>query len=126
MITKHHDGHGLNEQICIFPLEDGELAGSNTAHRYSFSYQSPGGESAVEIGYLQFQKGPRNVEGSTPGLTANAVLAALVDHLRRFQAGPYASRQTACAITKLEEAMHWIRDRADERARRGVLGTYQK
>jgi len=122
MITTHHDGHGLNEQILILPDEPGP---GGASHSYEFRYLLPDGLES-RVGLLQFQKGPRNVKGSTPGLTANAVLAAVVHHLRGFQEGDYRNRQTACAITHIEEAIHWIKDRADERAKRGVLGTYEK
>ena len=36
------------------------------------------------------------------------------------------SRESALAITKLEEALHWLRQRSIDRAIRGVQGTYNK
>jgi len=121
MITTHHDGHGLNESIEIKANKPGP---GGASHYYEFWIRE--GENTARVGTLQFQEGPRNVEGSTPGLTSAAVVAALVDHLSGFQKGEYANRETALAITKLEEALHWIRHRADERASRNVLGTYAK
>ena len=121
-ITTHYDGFGLNEQIIIRPGPPGP---GGAAHLYNFVYRCADG-TEEPVGYLQFQEGPRNVEGSTCGLTAAAVIAALVDHLQGFQKGPFSNRETACTITKLEEADHWLRHRAQSRAARGVLGTYQK
>ena len=121
-ITTHHDGYGLNESIQIVADEPGP---GGAAHRYQLlMVDAPG--SVREVGLLQFQLGPRGVEGSTPGLTVNAVLAVLIDHLQGFQSGEYKCRENALVITKLEEAMHWVRHRADARAKRGVLGTYAK
>lgn len=116
-IDDHHDGHGLNESIDIV-TDDPD--GSGAAHRYDLFID---GNS---IGFIQFQRGPRNEPGSTPGATEAAVLAVLVDRLRGFQAGPYSCRENAIQLTKLEECLHWTKARADARAKRGVLGRNQK
>ncbi len=113
----HHDGHGLNESIEI-RTDDPDPSGA--AHFYTAMI-----EGRV-IADVQFQKGPRNVEGSIPGLTEAAMLAILIDRLRGFQSGPYSCRENAIQLTKLEEVLHWTKARADERAKRGVLGRNQK
>lgn len=125
-IDTHHDGHGLNESIRI---ETDLPDASGAAHRYTLSMDSTNIENATGrevIGVIQFQQGPRNVEGSTPGATEAALLAVLIDRLRGFQAGPYACRENAIQLTHLEECLHWTKARADERARRGVLGRNAK
>lgn len=130
-ITDHYDGFGLNDLIEIRP---GDEDVNGVPHRFVFDRRStkvealpveltPGYDSwTARVGEIQFQKGPRNVEGSTPGLTTDAVLVALLHHLNGFQNGPFKSRETALVITKLEEALHWSQARAKDRARRGVLG----
>lgn len=117
LIDGHHDGHGLNESILI---EADERGPGNASHHYQLSIDG------VPIGAIQFQKGPRNVEGSTPGATEAALLTVLIDRLDGFQAGDYRCRENAIILTKLEECLHWAKARADARAKRGVLGTYQK
>jgi hypothetical protein len=82
--------------------------------------------NGLTIARIQFQKGPRNEPTSTPGVTEAAIIAVLIDRLRCFQAGPYACRENAIQLTKLEETLHWTKARADARAKRGVLGTYTK
>lgn len=128
-ITTHHDGHGLNERVRVLAVDEPGPGGAS--HRYEFhrtlsNIEADDAAAAIErapvVGFLQFQRGARNEPGSTPGMTTAAVLAALIDHLGAFQSGPYPSRETALVITKLEEALHWLRARADERAARGVLG----
>ena len=47
----------------------------------------------------------------------------LIDRLERFQKGEHSCRENALAITKLEEAEHWLRDRTQERLLREVEGT---
>jgi hypothetical protein len=116
-ITDHHDGHGLNESITI---EADDLGPGGASHKYEMRMKG------YSVGALQFQEGPRNVDGSIDGLTEAALVAVLIDRLRGFQAGPYACRENAIQLTKLEEVLHWTRARADARAKRGVLGTYAK
>jgi hypothetical protein len=120
-VTSHHDGYGLNELIKV---RAGEIGPGGAPHLYVFIYETD--STGQEVGRIQFQCGPRGAEDSTPGVTAQAVLAAVIDHLDAFQKGQYPSRETALAITKLQEAMSWLRTRADDRARRGVLGTLQR
>lgn len=110
-ITDHYDGHGLNESIELIADQPD---GSGASHCYGARIN---GEVVADI---QFQKGPRNVVGSTPGMTEAALLVILIDRLRGFQAGPYACRENAIQLTHLEETLHWTKARAD--ARRGVLG----
>jgi hypothetical protein len=139
-ITAHHDGHGRMEQIIVLATDEPatEPPGNSSHHRYEFFYRplayqtcAPGEdpvtvqEPDVPLGVIQFQRGPFDAPGSTSGVLLNAVLAALVDHLEGFQAGPLKSRETALTITKLEEAMFWNRSRADKRAAAGVLGTME-
>ena len=76
---------------------------------------------------LQFQHGALNEpESEINGVLTTCILAALVDHLKSFQAGPYASRETAIMITHLEEAQNWAARRQDDRANRGVQGKHAK
>ena len=116
-IDTHHDGHGLNESIVIY---SDTPDGSGAAHIFDMHI------AGHSVGSVQFQKGPRNVEGSTPGVTEAALLAILIDRLRGFQAGPYGCRENAIQLTHLEECLHWTKARADERAKRGVLGKNAK
>lgn len=73
---------------------------------------------------IDFQNGPINEVGVN-GLTHEALLAIVIDRLRSFQKGPYACRENALALTKLEESMHWMQHRTLARMRRGVEGTHQ-
>lgn len=116
-IDLHHDGHGLNESIAVRANQPDQ---SGASHEYDLKIDGR------LIAYVQFQKGPRNVEGSIPGATEASLLAILIDRLRGFQSGPYSCRENAIQLTKLEEVLHWTKARADERAKRGVLGKNAK
>lgn len=71
---------------------------------------------------LFFQNGAINEVGVN-GITHEALIAIVLDRLRAFQGGPYACRENALAITKLEEAQHWLHHRTLVRMSRGVEGT---
>ena len=118
----HVDGLGLNDLIKI-TCDAPDASGA--PHLYVLTIQGPDGVD-VEVGRLQFQKGPRLDPASTPGLTEAAVMTVLMDRLRGFQEGPFKCRENALTLTKLEEAHLWSGARARERHRRGVLGKNEK
>lgn len=74
---------------------------------------------------ILFQNGPIN-EAGINGVTQEVLLAIVADRLRSFQAGQYACRENALALTKIEEAQHWLHSRTLARMQRGVEGTHQK
>jgi len=118
-LDQHHDGHGLNELLKVIADDLDPMAGA-ASHRYTVTI---GGEMVADI---QFQQGPRESPASKPGCTEAVLLAILADRMRCFNAGPYGCRENALVLTKVEEALHWTRHRADERAKRGVLGKNEK
>ena len=120
----HLDGHGLNELISI-TSDDQDMNAGAASHVYDFLIECKDSEIR-RVGRIQFQHGPRHDPGSKPGITEAALYTVLINRLRDFQAGPYACRENAIQLTKLEECLHWTKARADERARRGVLGRNAK
>lgn len=113
-----HKVNGLNEMLRITVLDEPGPGSAN--HAYSIE---PVVGNALGV-RLDFQNGPL---GEFPnGLTQEALLAVVEDRLKSFQAGPYACRENALALTHLQEAMHWLHHRTRERMARGVEGTMQK
>ena len=122
-ITDHHDGYGLNESITIKALDEPGPGGAHHLYVAVIKAKNADGvEDEIEVARVQFQKGPRNEPGSTPGVTHMAMAALLLHPLRAFQEGPFKSRLNALVITALEEALNWMHARARDRAQRGVLG----
>lgn len=70
---------------------------------------------------ILFQNGAI-AENGVNGLTQEVLLSILIDRLRSFQAGKFACRENALALTKLEEAQHWLLHRTRARMARGVEG----
>ena len=112
-ITDHFDGHGLVDSIEVVADEAGPGGASHTYRAYI---------GGAEVAHIQFQRGPRNEPASTPGVLDGVLLAIVIDRMRCFDAGEYRCRENSLVRTKAEEALHWLKHRADERARRGVLG----
>ncbi len=75
---------------------------------------------------IQFQKGPRKEEGSTHGVIDTDLLEIVRHRLQCFQAGPFSSRENACALTHIEEALMWLNRRVEDRIERNVLGKNEK
>lgn len=100
------------------------IEGFNTGSNPSCPFTARHGEPAKHATVL-FQNGPI-AEAGVNGVTQEALLAIVADRLRSFQAGPYASRENALALTKIEEAMLWLHKRTLDRMRRGVEGTHAK
>ena len=93
---------------------------------HNYSICPVGFETQVVLADIKFQKGPRNDPDACHGVTDQDLLEIVRDRLKAFQAGSLPSRETACALTHIEEALMWLNKRAEDRAERGVLGTYNK
>jgi len=74
-----------------------------------------------EFGHVKFQKGPV-AENELNGCFMEDLLNIVVDRLESFQAGDFACRENALALTKVEEALHWLNHRTADRIDRDVEG----
>jgi hypothetical protein len=118
-ITSHHDGYGLNDDLTIFADERDPKAG-NGSHTYILCLNCAG--VGREVGVLQFQHGPRNVEGSVPGVLDPAVLQVIIDRYEGFQSGPFACEENAAVLRHLLDAKAHMVMRANTRNVQRVLG----
>ncbi len=112
-----HKVNPANDRINITVTDEPGAGGAN--HEYHVSWDGFPNGGVV----LKFQNGPI-AEAGVNGLTQEVLLAICVDRLRSFQAGPYACRENALALTKIEEAQHWLHHRTLARMARGVEGTH--
>ena len=114
-----HKVGGMNERLRVWASDD--LGHGGAGYVYTMDDCVPGGLGSV----IQFQNGPV-AEVGINGVTNEVLIAVVIDRLQCFQNGQYACRENALALTKLEEAMHWLHHRTNERLRRGVEGTHSK
>ena len=99
-----------------------EVEGFDTSTNISDNITAPNGSPDKKLVIL-FQNGPIPEKGVN-GVTQEVLLAIVADRLRSFQAGPFACCENALALTKIEEAQHWLQQRTLARMRRGVEGTH--
>lgn len=126
-----HKVNGLNDALKIEVLDEPGAGGAH--HDYAITFfdescgydRSPASERHGRNCIISFQNGPI-AEVGVNGISGEALLAIVEDRLKCFQAGPYACRENAIALTKIQEAMHWLHHRTRERVARGVEGTSAK
>ena len=127
-----HKLNGLNDAIEIKVLDEPGQGGA--CHRYLIQVpmRNPVERHVEENSRLarahceiNFQNGPIQ-EAGVNGISGEALLAVQIDRLRSFQAGPFACRENATALTHLETALMWLQKRTRDRLARGVEGTNQK
>lgn len=75
---------------------------------------------------INFQKGPRKEGSSTNGILDTDLLEIVRHRLQGFQEGPFASDYNAHALKHIEEALHCLNARVEDRIDRNVLGTNNK
>jgi hypothetical protein len=126
-----HKVNPANDTLQISVLDEPGAGGASHLYQISGfnSGTNPGdpftdrhGTPALHSTIL-FQNGPIPETGVN-GVTHEALLEIVADRLRSFQKGPYACKANACALTKIEEAQHWLQQRTLERMRRNVEGTH--
>jgi len=82
------------------------------------------GEESPVLGEVHFQEGPIK-ECGINGVCNEDLIAMVICRLEHFQKSEFACRENALAITKLEEALLWLRKRTMGRENRGVEGTHK-
>ena len=121
--VEYHKINPTNDLLKVSVLDEPGSGGAN--HHYMITtpnwQRDPDGANAKGVWDIQFQNGAIGEVGVN-GVTQEVLLAIVIDRLRSFQAGPFSSRENALALTKCEEALHWLQQRPLDRMRRGVEG----
>ena len=94
----------------------------NAPHRFSVSTAD---EPSTILADIHFQEGPIKDCGVN-GVCNEDLIIMVITRLEHFQKSAFVCRENALAITKLEEAMLWLRKRTMGRENRGVEGTHIK
>ncbi len=76
---------------------------------------------------IKFQLGPVK-EFEKNGCQMDAIIRVLIDRLSGLnrEGARFRCRENSLAITKLEEALHWLKHRTMDREARGVEGKNEK
>ena len=83
---------------------------------------NPTGGTSVGAGFsITWQNGVQERTGAH----LEEVIEACIARLNFFQSSKFNCRENALAISKLQEALHWLGERTRQREARGVEGTYE-
>lgn len=77
---------------------------------------------------IHWQDSPLNVDGirkEPSGAFVEGVINAAIGRLEFYNEGKFKCRENSLAITKLQEALHWLNARTADREKRGVEGTHE-
>lgn len=74
---------------------------------------------------IHFQEGAIKEHGVN-GVNNEDLIAMVISRLEHFNQSDFRCRENSMAITKLEEALLWLRKRTMGREKRGVEGTHTK
>ena len=111
--------------------------GTTNMHRYPIEQDhrldangNPAGGETTGVGLsISWQNGPlKNPDGtSNPrnGAFVEDVILAAIGRLEYYNSTKFRCRENSLAITKLEEALHWMDHRTADRGRRGVEGSHE-
>lgn len=114
-----HKLEGLNDALEINVLDEPGQGGAN--HEYEIRTDNRTSPWCK----VSFQNGPIK-EFGVNGISGEALLAVVIDRLRCFQAGPFASEDNSDALKSIENALFSLQKRTRDRLARGVEGTNQK
>ncbi len=76
------------------------------------------------FGTIYFQNGPVEEVGVN-GCHQEDLLVIVMDRLQHFQRGDFACEENELALTNIEKALSWLRDRTNKRIEKGIEGTSQ-
>ena len=115
---KRHDIITEADAAIGIEVDERDSISGNMSHEYRVSLDG------APLTTISFQHGPVKEVGRN-GLTNEVLLAIVMDRLAGAQEGPFRCRENACALTHIEEALHWLQQRTIDRQRRGVEGRNQ-
>lgn len=113
----------------VYAVDEKGPGGAN--HRYIICEEGEtcwcdGSNIIGVVADIFLQCGPRKDKNSQHGVIDSDLLEIVRDRLKSFQEGPFATRENACALTHIEEALMWLNRRVEDRIERNVLGTNNK
>lgn len=100
----------------------------NENHLIDENGNPAGGQTLAHGLKIDWQNGPlKNPDGTSnprSGAFAEDVIEAAIGRLEHYNSTKFRCRENSLAITKLEEALHWLDHRTKDREKRGVEGSH--
>ncbi len=100
----------------------------NSQHYLDGNGKPRGGSSSARGISVSWQNGPlgRDEDRQEPnGAFVETLIAIAKDRIEWYNQAGFSCRENSLAITKLEEALHWLNHRTARREAEGVEGTHQ-
>ena len=115
-----------SDQVSIYVEEDDTYGGAHVYYAddcYGFN----NGKTEYDPNDGQEIRFVKKLDDGTivPGLQSEQLLLILIDRHKKLNER-FPSREGALAITKMEEALHWLEARVKERIARGIMGDLKK
>ncbi len=110
------EGDSANHQLQIEVIDEPGAGGANHEYRIML----PPAIEGINCFDISFQNGPIKEVGVN-GVTQEALLAIVIDRLRSFQAGPFASPFNASALQHCAQALADLQ----QRTRNRVVGSFR-
>ncbi len=114
-------GIGTRKYTQVNVMDEKGQGNANHVYDVMESQLHEDGTSRKTFCTVSFQNGPIK-EAGVNGVMNEDLIAIVIDRMRGFQSGDYACRDNEIALTKLEEALMWLRNRTNDREARGVEG----
>ena len=112
-----------NKYTRIFHEDPGDMK-FNAPHYFEVYESGDQPVPAKELARIHFQEGPIK-ENGVNGVANEDLINMVICRLEHFQRSEFACRENEMALTKLEEALMWLRKRTMGREARGVEGTHR-
>lgn len=112
----------LTEKYTYIEHDSEEYMTNNVPHNFDVLSKVNDGEI---LGGINFQEGPIK-EAGVNGVMNEDLIAMVITRLEHFQKTGFACRENQMAITKLEEALLWLRKRTMGQEAEGKEGTHEK
>jgi len=107
----------------LFTTKYTEVYGGNEVFNALHDFKVKDRDTGKVLADIHFQEGPIK-ECGVNGVCNEDLLLMVATRLQGFQASEYKCRENAVALTKLEEAVMWLRKRTIDREGRNVEGTH--
>jgi len=114
----------LTDKYTTVLHENKENIKFNAPHHFKV-YADKGQQVPYLVGEVNFQEGPI-LEAGVNGVMNEDLIAMVITRLEHFNNTDFRCKENSMAITKLEEALLWLRKRTMGREKRGVEGTHVK
>lgn len=113
-----------NKYTTVYHEDEEQMQFNAPHHFYVIKSESLNeGETPQSVCEVDFQKGPIKEVGVN-GVMNEDLIAMVICRLDHFQDSEFECYENEMAITKLEEALLWLRKRTMGRENRGVEGTH--